>query len=175
MTNKQYRCDITKKELETIIEYNPDTGTLVWIGSHGRPGKHPAGRIAGWKNMYGYIEVRIHGVIYRAHHLAWLLMTGEFPKIGIDHKNHIRNDNKWRNLRAADQQTNSRNCKMNKRNTTGQMGVYWHKRRNKWYVGICVDGKNKHGGCFTDFFEAVCRRKSLEVEHNFHPNHGGAA
>lgn len=30
----------------------------------------------------------------------------------------------------------------------------------------------KYIGIYRDFFEACCKRKSLESKHNFHENHG---
>jgi hypothetical protein len=42
-------------------------------------------------------------------------------------------------------------------------GVYWNKNRNKWQVGITIDGKQKHIGYFTDEHDAhLAYQKALE-------------
>lgn len=63
--------------------------------------------------------------------------------------------------------------RVSKRSKTGVMGVCWDKGRGKWLVRIKdVKKKTKHVGYFDDFFEAVCSRKSAEIKHKYHNNHG---
>lgn len=49
----------------------------------------------------------IHGYHYKASRLAWLYMTGEWPKYEMDHINHVKDDNRWVNLRDV---TPAENC-----------------------------------------------------------------
>lgn len=63
-----------------------------------------------------------------------------------DHKNGNGLDNRRENLRTTDYTGNSRNERMNKRNTSGFKGVGWMKelkRRNggRWYACIVVNAK----------------------------------
>lgn len=57
-------------------------------------------------------------------------------------------------------------------NTSGTVGIAWNKVCEKWQAQICIDGKNIHGGLFTDKKDAIKKRKQLEKEYGFHKNHG---
>lgn len=65
----------------------------------------PAGRITN----QGRRQIRIASGFYYASRLAWLYMTGEWPKDQIDHINRIKDDDRWENLREATQSQNSYN------------------------------------------------------------------
>ena len=54
---------------------------------------------AGYINSDGYRIITIDGREYFAHDLAWLHMTGEFPKGEVEHINGNINDDRWCNLR----------------------------------------------------------------------------
>src|ERR1700679_771404 len=92
------------------VEYIPETGKFFWRERSAYfpkyktfnsqfSGKEIKGFIG--KDGYFYIDVSICGKKrrYPAHHIAWLIMTGAWPKNEIDHKNRIRNYNKFENLR----------------------------------------------------------------------------
>lgn len=97
---------ITQKELIEILIYCPDTGIFRWKIKVSR--KNNIGAIAGHLHRKtGYIRIIIKGKQYRANRLAWLYMTGEWPKNQVDHKNKVRHDNIWLNLRDL---TNRENC-----------------------------------------------------------------
>lgn len=55
---------------------------------------------------------------------------------------------------------------------TGVTGVHRNKLTGKWEVFINSNRTRHYLGLFNDFFEAVCARKSAEVKHGFHVNHG---
>lgn len=74
-------------------------------------------------NKGGYAIVRFERGAVLVHRLAWLLMTGDWPKNEIDHINGIRLDNRWSNLRQCSNEENARNCKLYKNNKTGFKGV----------------------------------------------------
>ena len=96
-------------------------------------------------------------------------MTGGFP-IEVDHINRIRTDNRWSNLRAVTSEMNQRNKPKNKNNTSGTVGVYWHKGRSKWVARI---GKNSiYLGIFSNLQDAIEARKQAEIDHGYHPTHG---
>lgn len=91
-----------------------------------------------------------------AHVLAWLYMTGDYVVRGIDHKDTIRNNNKWKNLRRADQSQNNLNTKTRSDNALGAKGVYRKKSGTKWrYVAqLTADGRQMHLGYFDTIDEA---------------------
>jgi hypothetical protein len=65
-------------------------------------------------------------------------MTGEWPK-EIDHKNTIRHDNRWTNLRLSNSVTNHQNQTVRSDNVTGLKGVT--KQGNKYCARIVFNKK----------------------------------
>ena len=109
--------------------------------------------------------------MYFTHRLAFLYMTGSIPK-EVDHINHVKPDNRWKNLRAANRIINGRNRSMHCDNTSGVTGVYWHKKKGKWQAGIRVNDKRIYLGVFKHLEDATAARKTAEARYGFHPNHG---
>ncbi len=91
----------------------------------------------------------------------------------IDHKNHDRSDNRASNLRFATSQENNRNKSKSRNNTSGVVGVGFHKRIQKWCADIKVNNRQIHLGYFNNFDDAV--RVRLEAEQRifkeFAPTH----
>lgn len=85
----------------------------------------------------------------------------------VDHKNgkSSRNDNRKDNLRECTTSQNAMNVGLRSNNTSGVTGVYWIKSRNKWRASICLNGKNKYLGHFSDFNDAVTIRKQAEKKY----------
>ena len=163
------KTDLSHDYLLSIMDYFPETGKLFW--KDGLPFK-AAGGEAGTLSKYGYVCVEVKGKHYMAHRLAWFYAHKQWPKDQIDHINHNRSDNRMTNLRQVTATENQKNSRMRKNNTSGFMGVSWHKRQRKWLVNIMIDYKHQHIGYFSDFFEACCARKSAERIYGFHANHG---
>ncbi len=161
---------INQKELKRQLRYDPSTGIFTRLVSRNKSVK--VGDVAGGINGDGYIQIRINSKQYKAHRLAWLYMTGEWPKHHIDHDDHIRCNNAWDNLFDVTHQENNKNASKRKDNASGVTGVFWHKVANKWKAQIKIDGKHNPLGLHRDKFEAICARKSAEIKHGFHPNHG---
>jgi len=98
--------DLTYERLIHLLWYDPDTGRFIWQNSVRRGWN---GKVAGSLCTGGYIQIIIDGHPYRANRLAWLYMTGEWPQWEVDHKNRIKTDNSWDNLRDITHQENSLN------------------------------------------------------------------
>ena len=161
---------LTETELKEALHYSPDTGIFTRRKDGGGA---KVGDIAGCtNNVNGYIQIGVKGKLYLAHRLAWLYMTGEWPKDQIDHINRVRNDNRWENIRDVSRAGNRRNQKLDKRNTSGTCGVYWHKTERKWHAIIGVNGEPKHLGSFECKDDAISTRKAAEKEYGYHENHG---
>ena len=92
-------------------------------------------------NMYGYIEIRIGGKLYRAHRLIMMAFVGESDQ-AVDHINRIKTDNRFENLRYC---THSENM-LNMARVDNAKGYCWD--RNKWYARITINNKVKHLGRF---------------------------
>lgn len=162
-----FNKNLTQKELKKTLEYDPLTGEFIRLIANGS-GDY-IGDVAGGL-VHKYIRIMMGGKIYSAHRLAWLYMTGKWPKDQIDHINHIRGDNRWVNLREATSYENQRNRPLLRNNKSGINGIRWDK--NRWVVTVGVDGANIHLGRFADKFEAICARKSADNKYDYHPNHG---
>lgn len=140
---------LTQVRLKELLSYNPETGVFTWLAypnaqyrSSARIG-HPAGSIT----TRGYRCIGVAGRIYAEHRLAWLYMTGEWPKDQIDHRNGVKTDNHWANLRKATHSQNAMNKTTYKSNTSGHKGV--SRFRDKWAANVSVQGHQKFLGYFT--------------------------
>lgn len=169
---------ITQSELKSLIIYNPESGDFIWKEMVGKQFKSFnstfKGKEAGciFKNGKGkkYLTIRINKVLYLAHRLAFLYMNGEMP-IEVDHEDGNGLNNAWLNLRDVDRIENSRNHKRRSTNKTGVTGVSLRSDTGKYTSRITIKGKDVRLGCYSDFFEACCARKSAESKYGFHKNH----
>ncbi|HCA7297239.1 TPA: HNH endonuclease [Escherichia coli] len=139
---------LSQDELKKLLHYNHETGQFTWItnGLNRRAGR-PAGNVC---SAHGYVRIGINRKTYRAHHLAFLYMTGEIVE-NVDHINGVRHDNRWRNLRRCTVQQNNMNKQIRADNKSGVPGVNWYECRKKWRVTIRVNGKFRSLGYFGDF------------------------
>lgn len=71
-----------------------------------------------------------------------------------DHINGNKLDNRKENLRAVNSSQNNINKAMQKNNTSGTRGVFWHKATKRWVSSIGLNGKSVHIGYFKDKAEA---------------------
>lgn len=136
---------LTQERLRELLEYNPDTGIFVRRVSLNN--KIPVGSVAGSLHVTGYQLITVESKKYRAHRLAWLYMTGEWPQ-EIDHIDHVKDNNRFANLRLASRSENCLNIKRKTNNTSGIKGVSWHGRLKKWSAQITYQKKNRHLGYF---------------------------
>ena len=133
-----------QQRLKQRLNYDPLTGVFTWRAPEKR-GQKPKGQIAGSPCNKGYLVIGIDKKVYKAHRLAWLYMTGSWPTAQIDHRNQVKNDNRWVNLRGATNQQNC--CKRVKANKTGFRGVA--RQRNGKFTGKCdFAGKRRQKGGF---------------------------
>lgn len=83
----------------------------------------------------------------------------------VDHKNRNVLDNRKDNLRICTLQQNAYNKRLPKNNTSGYLGVTWHKRHQKWMASLCFNKKLVFIGYFEDYNEAVNERIKAEKEY----------
>jgi hypothetical protein len=140
------RCILlTQKRLKEILRYDPETG--VWTHSTGGHGKH-VGEIAGTITVHGYRQLCIDYVRYRSARLAFLYMTGKWPKCEAEHENRIRHDDRWSNLRDWTVAQNAMNRAVSPRNKLGFKGVSIIKRSGLYGAFITRNGKSRNLGEF---------------------------
>ncbi len=135
------------KELEQLLDYDPETGVFRWKISKGSVS---AGSRTGIKKAHRYAMIRINGRNFLAHRIAWYLLYKEDPKdLSIDHVNGNRYDNRACNLRLATHSQNLCNRKAQVNNSSGYKGVVFHKASRKWAAYIGINRKLHYLGIFS--------------------------
>jgi hypothetical protein len=151
--------------LKSILRYDQDTGLWFWIVNKGTRAR--IGNVAGKLDVNGYIVIGIDSSKYYAHILAWFYMTGEWPKNEIDHKNTIRDNNEWTNLREATTRQNQHNRNPQANSLLGVKGVTF--REGKYEARLMHDGKYLYLGRYDTLekAEAAYRNKAIEIHKEF--------
>jgi hypothetical protein len=152
---------LTLSRARQALSYDPLTGRMTWlVGDR----CHKAGRAAGGKSAPdGYLRVCVDGEQHLQHRVAFLLMTGRWPREQIDHIDLNRSNNSWANLREATNKQNMENRGLQANNTSGYVGVSWYAPRGKWVAGIKHNGKRKNLGYFADIARAAEVRRAAEL------------
>ena len=170
-----------KDELQKLLSYDQETGKLTWKPRENTYFKTNRAQIA-WNTRYankeaftstskqGYKVGAIYDINYRASRVIYKLVFG-IDADNVDHINGVRTDNRLINLRNIPKTDNQKNMKRFSNNTSGVTGVSWNPEKSKWMVNIGVKGKTIRKYCNT-FNEAINKRKQLEIEYDYHQNHG---
>ncbi len=142
---------LTSSELKEWLDYDPSTGIFRWKKKNNR--RIVVGAVAGSSQksgrQKGRVFIHIEKVGYAAHRLAWLYMTGEFPKQTIDHINGDPSDNRIANLRDVPPMVNSQNLKSAScLSSTGLLGACKNTKRNNYFATIKVNKKAIYLGSF---------------------------
>lgn len=145
---------LTQARLRELLDYNPTTGLFTRLVQRRGPRSH-VGAVAGCDNGQGYIRIYVDGKGYKAHRLAWLWMTGEWPPADIDHDGLNRSDNRWKTLRAATRSQNCANRRAFKNSASQIKGVSFNRRAARWVAQIQVRGRKIGLGYFDDPAEAA--------------------
>lgn len=170
--------NLTAEYVRSVLDYAPHTGLFIW--KH-RPLDHFVHESAQktWNTRFfgkeagsdheGYVVIVIGGVLYRAHRLAWLIMTNEWPQFEVDHKDLKRSNNSWDNLRAATSAQNSHNIPKRKNNKSGYKGVDFHSQNKKWRARIMINGIQVLLGLFDkpELAHEAYRSASLQYHGDF--------
>lgn len=108
------------------------------------------------------ILIGVLGKQWKAHRLAWRLVTGHDPgRLTIDHINRDPFDNRWENLRLADNSLQSIN-----RAGVGRcpvQGVTFHRGTGKWIVRVKRRGVVHHIGTFDDMADAIAAQAAARI------------
>lgn len=148
-------CERTKldaEQLKRVLQYVPETGAFLWTARVSI--RVSIGGRAGFVSDRGYWMLKFRGRRYQQHRLAWLYMTGDWPRGDIDHVNGDPLDNRWVNLRDVSKSVNQQNRRMAQTNNT--LGIHGVSRRKsgRFVARIKVDGRLISLGTFRTAEEA---------------------
>jgi hypothetical protein len=147
--------------LRKELHYSPKTGQFCWLNlelnrrADNAKRANGAGYVAG-----GYLKITFEGTLYLAHRLAFVLMTGRWPRNCVDHIDGNSLNNKWANLRDVTHRENCRNHrKLYKNNTSGHTGVYKNPHAKSWIVRAF----DKHVSNFKSKEDAITAAKTARL------------
>jgi hypothetical protein len=142
---------LTLELVNEYLTYDAETGNLY------QRKKRPhiqVGSLAGCLRHTGYRYIELKGRKYPAHHIVWLLETGEVPTKFLDHIDGEKSNNHISNLREVTNKQNTENRGKQRNNTTGYKGVTYNKRLNKYIAQIQHNSKQMHIGVYSTAYEA---------------------
>jgi len=128
-------------KLKKLISYDAESGVLTHLCGPN------AGLPTSMATNNGYRRVRVDGVTYRAHVVAWALHYGEWPTFIVDHKNLNKADNRAENLRRATSSVNNHN-RAPLPNKFGLPGVRQSRGRSDFQSSIADNGRRIYLGSF---------------------------
>ena len=170
-SNSIKRNDLTEELLKEWLLYNPLSGEFLWVKTNAN-GSTRRGRQAGYTDTDGYVYIKLFGIKYRAHILAWLYMTGSFPQGVIDHNDQVKSNNVFSNLQDVTQAENSRNIANQNTSNTGHQGIWFNRRTGRYHASITKGGKKVWQRIYDDCAVALAERKSMLIHLGFNINHG---
>ena len=154
---------LTQEYLISIIDYAPLIGSFHWrycVNKSNLWNAKYAGELAGtvFESKPGsfYIRIKIKGITYQAHRLAWLYMTGLWPEDQIDHRDGKGYNNKWINLREANNSQNQYNAKGPAIDLVGK----------RYRAKITINRVQIHLGMYDTYKEAVEAYKAVSIEYH---------
>ncbi len=153
---------LTQERLKEIVHYSKKSGVFTRLISAKGGTKSNVGDNIGTKTNSGYLYARVEGRAYALHVLAFLYVDGYFPEHIVEHKDGIRHNNKWDNIRHATQVCNMQNSTMYINNKSGFKGVYKHG--NKYQAVIIINKERIFLGTHEDKLKAAVARLEYEIE-----------
>lgn len=169
---RDFETNLTAEELHRRFRYVKSTGQLirrvpVTGGMYGQI-QDPVGSIAGCLNKSdGYVYTAINGRQYLVHRLIVLYVTGQWPKQEVDHRNGVRHDNRYSNLRQVTVNQNRQNSLGQHSRRGPHPGVYEVERAkgpNRFVAQIKKERKVYYLGTFDTAIEARKARVKAEIE-----------
>jgi len=166
--NREAEAKLTQADILQLIDYDPISGVVTWkqrVGSErwingwntkfaGKP-THDFSEDATFRAGYDYHRIYINNKAYALHRIIWLYMTGKWPDRLIDHINRIKTDNRWTNLREADDYVNALN-RGQQVSKSGHRGIY--NQGTGYRVEMKLQGKSHYLGYFSDIASAIRAR-----------------
>ena len=153
MSRAYYALPATE-ELWAQFDYKPLTGELV---------RKSTNRAAKASNSAGYITTMCNKKLYQTHRLIFSWCGGECATAVVHHRDSVRTNNCFWNLKKASHAENSR--------TAGGKGWKLTANGKRYEARICIDYKYIYIGTFDTEAEAAAayKKASLELHGAFSP------
>lgn len=162
---------LSADDVRARLDYDPKTGVFLWkyrqdlVGPARAWNSRYAGRVAGNSSgKCGHVRITINSTSYLAQRLAWIIMTGQWPVHQVDHRDLNPQNNAFCNLRQATGSQNQGNKGLQRNNSSGHKGVYFHTPSKKYRAVIKVSGKLKNIGSYATPEEAAAAYKRVALE-----------
>lgn len=144
--NKSYQ--LTQDRLREILHYDPVTGAFTRLTRVAK--RTNIGDVAGHVSSKGYVLIKIKGKSYSAHRLAWLYMTGVWPKTCVMHDDGNTQNNCFSNLRNTPKEIKyielSRNRLIDNLDYNPNTGIFtWKVSKKGRRVGDIAGCEDKYG------------------------------
>lgn len=150
--------------LETNLAYDSGTGNVFWKVKGPR---RVLGRPLGSLSSSGYLTINLRYRSYQLHRVIWKIVTREDPgDFEIDHRNGIKTDNAWRNLRKATKGQNQQNSPRYKNCKSGLKGVSWKADRGAFVGQVRYNNVIHRTPYFSDKYE--CQKAVIELRETLH-------
>lgn len=173
--------------LRECVDYDPRSGVFTWRprplhhfpdrATHTRWNTKFARKIAGspTRDRNNYWKLRISGIFYMAHRVAWALIYGKpVPKM-IDHIDGNPRNNRIANLRAANIYQSAQNRRGNAKSTSsGVKGIIYRERGNcrQFCAYIAANGCRYWIGSYSTLAKAkLARHDAAERLHGGFARH----
>lgn len=150
-------------ELKSALTYDPFTGEFIWVGNGKPAGYFASNRNGTWK------QIGFKGERYSATHLAWVLVTGRWPKHRIGHHDGNAMNLKWSNLFEDHDNLIYRSRAIQSNNTSGVPGVYQRRSDGLYEARIHKDGELVYLGTRRVKEDAEALRIEAERLMDYHP------
>lgn len=150
--NRKKEEMLTSGNFRKFVNYDATSGFFTWLertwgAAPKRFNVRYAGTRAGASHVRGYRQIGLEGFgMFGEARLAWLYMTGKWPKDEIDHINGDPSDNRFANLREATSSENKANRRVQDTSRSGIKGVRF--KNGKWLASVKKDGRSVHLGSF---------------------------
>lgn len=138
----------SQEVIRAALDYRSDTGEFFWRERADISFKVNArfsGKPAGSWNTKRYLSIKINGVHYRAHRLAWVYVYGTEPPHLVDHADGNPANNRIDNIRVA-------TVSQNQQNKRGKIGRVLPKgvkpNRKRFSARVSLNKKVMHLGTF---------------------------
>lgn len=140
---RQAREPADVETIKRVFRYEPEAGLLFWRETVGQ--RAQAGSVAGRVHSNGYVIVRFRKRSYSVHRIAYAIMKGVWPENEVDHRDRVRSNNRWKNLRAA---TDAQNAVNVVRSRKYDLPRGAHRIGGRFMAIAHGNGRRHYLGCF---------------------------